>query len=359
MITYPLNDVKYTAENAELFNCPRKSGVYSGDDDFRCTVTGTDNTVTVSAGVGWIRNSKFSGKVVAELRPKPVDIGIPDQFLDRIDVVMIQFNKAANKSEITMKKGETSSKPVMPAIVQTESIYELYLCSVYRRAGFAAISASDVTDLRLDPSVCGLMADAVTSVDTEGINAEAKSLIEDLRKEIASVKDGSAFLMKSGGKMTGSIDMGWNSLVGLAAPVAPDAAVRLKYLQENYTSKEEQAAYVVKTGSNDIPETYSMYYRIWSDKRFEAFGTAFCSYDNNSVVSRSIVFPSGLKVANISCATGTSNELFSNAPEGLTSNAKIEIRSKSSVGVTLHSKEGIFKSGTLYKASYRLSGTVE
>lgn len=235
MITYPLNKINYDAESAELYNCTRNSGVYSGDD-FRCSVTGTDNNVTVSAGVGWIRNSKFSGKVVAEKSPKIVDLGITDPSLDRIDVVLIQFDKVQNKTEIVVKKGTTSSKPIMPAVVQTESIYELYLCKVYRRAGFAAISAGDVTDLRMDKSVCGLMADSITSVDTDAVSKQITQLIKDLNAEIQGVKDGSAFLLRSGGTMRGILYLGNNPLRGLPIPTQETDAVPKNYL-EDYVKK--------------------------------------------------------------------------------------------------------------------------
>ena len=62
LVTYPLNNLDYTAEDAELFHCTRSSGIYA-NDDFGFTVTGTDNTVTIGTGIAWIRNSKFSGTV--------------------------------------------------------------------------------------------------------------------------------------------------------------------------------------------------------------------------------------------------------------------------------------------------------
>ena len=64
MITYPLNNIDYTAEDAELYFSTRESGVYDGGD-FEATVSGIDNNVTIGIGTAWIHNTKFSGKVVA------------------------------------------------------------------------------------------------------------------------------------------------------------------------------------------------------------------------------------------------------------------------------------------------------
>ena len=83
IITYPLNNIEYTAEDAELYLATRTSGVFAGDD-FSITVPGDGNTVTIGEGIGWIRNSKFSGKVVANKAEIPWNrkiAGMPKRFL--------------------------------------------------------------------------------------------------------------------------------------------------------------------------------------------------------------------------------------------------------------------------------------
>lgn len=196
MITYPLNKIEYQATDAELFHCTRNSGIYAGDD-FVCTVTGADNNVTIGAGIGWIRNSKFSGKVIANKSDVVLDLGLADASLNRWDIVAIQFDKNNNATDFVVKHGTTASTPVRPEIVQTETLYELYLAAFYRKAGATTITASDVFDLRLDPTVCGLMADSVTEIDTAGINAQINALIEKLREEIAGIESSTEIMLKS------------------------------------------------------------------------------------------------------------------------------------------------------------------
>lgn len=196
MITYPLNKIEYQATDAELFHCTRNSGIYASDD-FVCTVTGADNNVTIGAGIGWIRNSKFSGKVIANKSDVVLDLGLADASLNRWDVLAIQFDKNNNATDFVVKHGTTASTPVRPEIVQTETLYELYLAAFYRKAGATTITANDTYDLRLDPTVCGLMADSVTKIDTTGINAQINALIKDLRKEIAGVESSAEIMLKS------------------------------------------------------------------------------------------------------------------------------------------------------------------
>ncbi len=182
--TYPLNNITYQAEDAELFHATRSSGVF-GDDDFRCSVSGADNMVTVSSGIGWIKNSKFSGKVVALKENIALDMGLPDSINPRIDAVVLKYSTATNSTEIVVKKGEASTPPVEPEVVKTQSEYELHLCHVMRKAGAPTISVADVTDLRPNNAYCGYMIDAVSAVDAElkkaGFAADAKEAGDRLR----------------------------------------------------------------------------------------------------------------------------------------------------------------------------------
>lgn len=199
--TYPLNDMDYEAADAELFHCTRSSGIYAGDD-FQYSITGADNLITIDVGLGWIRNSRFSGKAVALKAAETLDLGISDATYPRIDAVVIQFDVNRNGTQIVVKQGTAASAPVAPEVVQTEALYELHLYQIRRGAGSVAVTAADITDLRLNKSYCGLMACAVTSIDTSAIDAQATALLERLRTELASVEDGSGYLLKSGGVPT-------------------------------------------------------------------------------------------------------------------------------------------------------------
>lgn len=169
IITYPLNNIEYTAEDAELYHATRTSGVFA-NDDFPITVSGDGNVVTIGEGIGWIRNSKFSGKVVANKSEMPLDLGLPHATYPRVDAVVLQFNANANSSEIIVKNGTAKTNPTPPEVVRTESVYELHLYHVYREAGAASVTASNVTDLRSDSAYCGIMSDDVTMLGDDYVN---------------------------------------------------------------------------------------------------------------------------------------------------------------------------------------------
>ena len=186
-ITYPLNNIDYTAEDAELFHCTRTSGVWA-KSSFPLSVTGADNKVTVGKGIAWINNEEFSGKVAALKSAKVIDLGVADSVYPRIDVVAIQFNANNNGTDIIVKKGNPERNPIQPTIERTGAVYELYLASIYRPAGSTTVTASNITDLKMDENVCGLMADSVTRIDTEAINNQIMGLILELNDSINNVK---------------------------------------------------------------------------------------------------------------------------------------------------------------------------
>lgn len=198
LITYPLNNIDYTAEDAELFHCTRASGVWA-ENSFGISVTGTDNNVTIGTGIAWINNGEFSGKVAALKTAETHDIGIADGAYPRIDVIALQFNVNNNATEVVVKKGTPATNPIRPGIVRTESVYELYLASIYRPAGATVITSGNITDLRMDKTVCGLMADSVTKIDLNAIHAQFMGLVKELETAIQNIEVGEIVPVEKGG----------------------------------------------------------------------------------------------------------------------------------------------------------------
>lgn len=191
MVTYPLNNIDYTAEDAELYLCTRESGVYDGENDFAISVSGLDNDVTIGTGIAWIKNSKFSGKVVALKEPKTFSLSLSDTVYDRIDSVVVRFDAGENKTDVVIKEGIASSNPIAPTVTRSGAVFELHIYQIRRKAGSVAVSASDVVDVRKDPAYCGIMIDPVSSVDKTlslpGYAAEASSVGNAIKNAIATV----------------------------------------------------------------------------------------------------------------------------------------------------------------------------
>lgn len=276
-ITYPLDNILFSAEDVELFNCPRTSGIYA-EEDFVFSVTGADNTVTIGPGVGWIRNARFKGKVIAIKEESQIDVGLPDASYPRYDVIAIQFSANGNGTQLVVKSGTPASSPALPAITQTEAVYELYLCAILREVGATSVTAKDITDLRLNPAYCGLMADAITKIDTTAINAQIVALIEELRSQIAAVKSNSAYLLKSGDTLEGPMNANGHSITGLPTPTGNSQAVPLRLVKDLRRTMWTNSAPASVFAAQDLP---------FSNPANNQYATVFfcVSKDDSTIIS--------------------------------------------------------------------------
>ncbi len=199
IITYPLNNIDYGAEDAELYNCTRSSGVFSADGNLDAEAAG-GMTLNITSGIAWIRNDDFAGKVVAVKDTVTLNIGNSDATLDRIDLVVLRFSAADNASEIAVKVGNPSSAAVAPDIERTASVYELGLYEILVTAGTTELTAANVIDMRLDETVCGLMSDGVTKIPTATLDALFREKLKEYEAAIAGAVPDHALTHGPGGE---------------------------------------------------------------------------------------------------------------------------------------------------------------
>lgn len=162
IVTYPLNGVEYTAENAETYFCTRTSGVYAAEDNFVLSIVGAFE-MSIGTGLAWIKDGTFSGKSVVSTEEVAIQVPIADGVLNRKDRIVLQFDKSKNASFIMLKQGEPASIAKAPSIVRDGTVYELGLYVIDVPAGSVGVTAQNVQNTMKDEDVCGLMRDAVTT----------------------------------------------------------------------------------------------------------------------------------------------------------------------------------------------------
>lgn len=187
IVTYPLNGVTYDAEDAQTYLCTRDSGLFSTDEDFAISVT-DDMEVTISSGQAWIKYADYRGISVCSDSSVALTVPTADS-LDRIDRVVLRFDKSANASSLVIVSGTAASSPTAPDVEQDELIYELGLYTIAVAASATSIDSSCITDTRADTAVCGKMKDPVTSEGGDADNAataDALSTARSIQVNLAS-----------------------------------------------------------------------------------------------------------------------------------------------------------------------------
>lgn len=168
IIAYPLNNITYSAEDAQTYFSFRQSGIESAAEDY-VSAAGTGMQVTISAGLAWMRPAKFTGFSVASTAAVAVSIDESHPSLDRIDRIVLQYSYTSNACQIVAKTGTPASSPAAPAITRDSTVFELGLCTVLVEAGVLSISDEAVTDTRSDPDVCGII-DAGGDTAVQSVN---------------------------------------------------------------------------------------------------------------------------------------------------------------------------------------------
>ncbi|WP_419877984.1 hypothetical protein [Brevibacillus centrosporus] len=146
------------SEFAEYFNLFLTSGVFHTDDRLRVFGTGTNMQVFVEEGYAFLLGYMYKIANGA----KYLSIADADPTNDRIDrvVVRLDFNERVITAEV--KQGAPAAAPVPPSLTRTQTVHEISLAQVRVIAGKSFIEQSQVTDERLNQSVCGLVSSLIT-----------------------------------------------------------------------------------------------------------------------------------------------------------------------------------------------------
>ncbi len=182
IVLYPANGYDFDAADVAAYLSGLTSGVFSSDEDFPVTAAGGLN-VTVGAGRGWVHPSRFTGYSITKREADTLTLPLADQSLPRIDRIVMRYDAGARAARLQVLQGTASSTPTAPAISRTELIYDLCLAQITRPAGSTTITTGQITDTRLDESLCGIVRDGVTNIPTDQLLKSAKERINALEEK--------------------------------------------------------------------------------------------------------------------------------------------------------------------------------
>lgn len=203
--SFPNNQDEYSgAEDVMRWLHGRTSGVFAASGNASVAALATPGmAVTVSDGTGWMANAAGDG-VVWWNDEESVNgaklllaIDAADGVLNRIDRVIVEWKTTnyVDRPEIKILKGTASSTAAAPALTNSGTKRQISLAQISVAAGTTAITASMITDERLDASVCGLVTDTL-SIDTTAIQGQFTALLASIQAELAQLEAGTAVELK-------------------------------------------------------------------------------------------------------------------------------------------------------------------
>lgn len=158
-------DRKYKAEDyANYFNKFLTDGVFPNvANNLQIIADAANMTVKVKTGSAWIKGYMYHNDSDLVLQHD-----VADGVLKRIDRIVVKLDYLQREIRTVIKKGSFASTPVAPTVQRDADAYELVLADVFIGNGVTSISQSNVTDQRLNTSICG-MVNSLLQADTTAI----------------------------------------------------------------------------------------------------------------------------------------------------------------------------------------------
>lgn len=185
-------DRKYKAGDfAEYFASFIGNGVFPNPSNNLQIVSNNNMTVTLKKGYGWI-----NGYIYMNTDDLILNIDVADGVLNRIDKVVLRMDTVGRNITAKVKKGTFASSPVAPALQRNADAYELALADIYVAKGSISISQANITDLRLNKELCGVVHGTIDQVDvttvfnqyTEGFKLKEEEFRQQFNTWFDSVK---------------------------------------------------------------------------------------------------------------------------------------------------------------------------
>lgn len=103
----------------------------------------------------------------------------------RIDRVVLRHDDALSvrNTSIQILKGTSSSNPQPPTITRNETIYDLALADVLIRANTSVVTQAQITDLRLNTDLCGIVKGTIEEIDTTSLYDQIQGDLENFQAQ--------------------------------------------------------------------------------------------------------------------------------------------------------------------------------
>lgn len=133
-----------------------------------------DMSVQVLGGQAWINGWWYDNTSALNLSIDPAD-----GTLDRVDIIVVQFNLTKREIKTIVRKGSPSAGATAPTLNRDDDLWELKLAEVNVSHGTVNITDVKITDTRSDTTVCGWVSGLIDQMDTTELFNQLQEATQD------------------------------------------------------------------------------------------------------------------------------------------------------------------------------------
>lgn len=163
----------------EFFGSIVGNGIFPNPSTNFQIISNDDMTVTLSPGIGWI-NGVFCGDEFNDI----LTLESADGILDRIDRVVLRLDTVDREIRVEVKKGTFASTPSPKQLQRDFDAWELALADIYIKKGTITVTQANITDLRLNTELCGVVHSLVDQVDTTTLFIQYEKWMKDKKADM-------------------------------------------------------------------------------------------------------------------------------------------------------------------------------
>lgn len=157
-------DRLYDAEDlGNYFDGVISNGIFETIGNRLAVTPGDGLSVNIDTGRAMVQCHWMVNTTIHNLKLAPADVQYK-----RIDRIVIRLDKSDNARsvDIVILQGVGSLNPVAPKLTRTSTVWELCIADILINPNVAILSQSNITDQRLNTSLCGFVTGVVKQVNT-------------------------------------------------------------------------------------------------------------------------------------------------------------------------------------------------
>lgn len=186
--SFPLNDTEYLADDLQMWFAGRTHGVLSMEDNLS-VIPREGMKISMSAGHAFLKTGSPNkgGIMYYNENSKDFVVDVADSILDRIDSVVIRYDKVQNTISAYLKKGIPGSTPAAYVPIRDAEAFELVIAEINVQHGIGAITASLIKDTRMDEQKCGLVRDNIERIPTQVLYDQFQEFMDTNKSEFDDI----------------------------------------------------------------------------------------------------------------------------------------------------------------------------